>query len=318
MNGKLIWVVVSSMTLLAGCQQEADERMVGTLERNRIELSFESNEPVAEILVTDGQRVTAGTPLITQDASRMEIQLAKLEAERERAAARLAELERGPREESIREARALLESAQAETRNARAELERIQGVFEKGLSTRERLDRAETRYSTARSQEDARRESLDALLHGTTTEELQQAAAAVKSASASVNEAELAIERTRLLAPVDGMVEKVLARLGERPVPGQAQVIFLDDARTYARVYVPEYLKSRITPGARLAVSIDGQPASFNGTVAWISADASFTPYFALTEHDRSRLSYVAEIDIPGASELPAGVPLVVTPPAGQ
>jgi len=48
------------------------------------------------------------------------------------------------------------------------------------------------------------------------------------------------------------------------------------------------------------------------GTVRWVSADASFTPYFALTEHDRSRLSYLAEVDLPGASHLPSGVPLQV------
>ena len=316
MKERTFCFVALSVLALTGCQQDTTENMVGTLERNRIELTFESNEPVANIHVADGTRVQAGTLLVDQDAARMEVQLARLEAERERAAARLAELERGPREESIREARALLESAQAETRNAKAELERIQGVFQKGLSTRERLDRAETRHSTARSQEQAQRESLDALLHGTTTEELQQAAAAVKSATASVDEAQLAIDRTRLLAPVDGLVEKVLARPGERPVPGQTQVIFLDDARTYARVYVPEYIKSQVVPGTQLSVSIDGQPRSFNGTVAWISADASFTPYFALTEHDRSRLSYVAEIDIPQASELPVGIPLVVTAPS--
>ena len=52
------------------------------------------------------------------------------------------------------------------------------------------------------------------------------------------------------------------------------------------------------------------------GTVRWVSADASFTPYFALTEHDRSRLSYLAEIDLPGAAGLPSGVPLQADFPA--
>jgi HlyD family secretion protein len=51
------------------------------------------------------------------------------------------------------------------------------------------------------------------------------------------------------------------------------------------------------------------------GTVRWVSADASFTPYFALTEHDRSRLSYLAELDLPQAADLPSGVPLVVLSP---
>lgn len=292
--------------------------MVGTLERNRIELTFESNEPIATIHIADGERVEQGTLLLEQDAERLEIQLARLEAEHDRVAARLAELERGPREESIRAARAQLESAQAERANAKVELERARQVFEKKLSTQETLDRATLRFTTAQAFENTQRESLDALLNGTTIEEIQQAAAAVKSASASVDEARLAIDRTRLVAPMDGLVDKVLARVGERPVPGQTQVIFLDSARTYARVYVPENLKSNITPGDELEILIDGQATLFTGTVRWVSADASFTPYFALTEHDRSRLSYVAEIDIPSASDLPVGVPLVARVPGGM
>lgn len=304
--------------LLAGCEQASEEGMVGTLERNRIELAFETSEPIAAIHVDDGVKVQAGTLLLEQDSARMALQLARLEAERDRAAARLAELERGPREEAIREARALLESAEAETANAKAELARVQDVFQKGLSTESDLDRAQTRYSTAQAQERARRESLEALLHGTTAEELLQAVAALKSAEASVKEAELSLQRTRLHAPVDGLVDKVIGRIGERPAPGQAVAFMLDGKRIYARVYVPEYLKSRITPGTPLKVSIDGQPELFQGTVRWVSKDASFTPYFALTEHDRSRLSYVAEIDLSGASDLPVGVPLVALPPGGE
>ncbi|MBT8075709.1 MAG: hypothetical protein KJN61_04505, partial [Gammaproteobacteria bacterium] len=81
---------------------------------------------------------------------------------------------------------------------------------------------------------------------------------------------------------------------------------------TYARIYVPETLRSSVQPGRKLDVRIDGQERVFEGTVRWVSADASFTPYFALTEHDRSRLSYLAEVDVPGASSLPSGVPLEV------
>ncbi|HKJ17906.1 MAG TPA: HlyD family efflux transporter periplasmic adaptor subunit [Xanthomonadales bacterium] len=310
-------VTTAALLLLTACEEASVQGMVGTLERNRIELAFESNEPIAIIHVADGQWVKAGTLLIEQDAERMEVQHERLEGERERVAARLAELERGPREESIREARALLESAQAETINAKAELDRIQGVFDKGLSTQEALDRANTRYSTAGSMESARRESLGALLNGTTIEELQQAAAALKSATAAVEEARLAVDRTKLHAPVDGRVDKVLARLGERPLQGETVAIMLDDNRTYARIYVPENLKSTIKADSRLNVSIDGQAQPYEGTVRWVSSDASFTPYFALTEHDRSRLSYIAEVDLPAASELPVGVPLVALPPTG-
>ena len=78
--------------------------------------------------------------------------------------------------------------------------------------------------------------------------------------------------------------------------------MLLDSSRTFARVYVPEHLRADIVPGKSIEVRVDGVDKTFTGRVRWVSSDASFTPYFALTEHDRSRLSYLAEIDIPDAA----------------
>ena len=75
-------------------------------------------------------------------------------------------------------------------------------------------------------------------------------------------------------------------------------------------MFVPEHLRTRVTPGVSIDVRVDGEDRTFSGRVRWVSADATFTPYFALTEHDRSRLSFLAEIDIPEATHLPSGVPL--------
>jgi HlyD family secretion protein len=47
--------------------------------------------------------------------------------------------------------------------------------------------------------------------------------------------------------------------------------------------------------------------------VRWVSSEAAFTPYYALTERDRGRLSYVAKIDIGETRQrLPDGVPVNV------
>jgi HlyD family secretion protein len=49
--------------------------------------------------------------------------------------------------------------------------------------------------------------------------------------------------------------------------------------------------------------------------VRYVAADAAFTPYFALTQRDRSRLAFLAEVEVTGpeAGSLPAGVPVEVT-----
>ena len=57
-------------------------------------------------------------------------------------------------------------------------------------------------------------------------------------------------------------------------------------------------------------VRLDGVDREMQGAVRWVSADASFTPYFALTEHDRSRLAYLAELGTLLVS-LAGGEPLI-------
>ena len=307
------WQAVLAMLLtfsLGACDRSETTYMVGTLERDRVELKVESNEPIRSIHVQDGQEVAVGDLVLGQDSERAEASLAQLSALRDQAAARLAELVRGPREESIREARAQLTAARATRVNAAADLERTREVFERGLSSEGRLDTTETRFKTALAQEDAASEALDRLLNGTTAEELQQAEAALLAAEAQMRAATVDLERTRIHAPVAGVVDKVLFQLGERPAPGTTIAIVLDSSRVFARVYVPEQLRAQLQPGDQIDVRLDGVSEVMEGRVRWVSSDATFTPYFALTEHDRSRLSYLAEIDLPGASGLPSGLPL--------
>ena len=296
--------------LLAACSPGEVTYMVGTLERDRIELKVESNEPIVSIHVADGQLVETGELVLVQDPARAEARLVQLTGLRDQAEARLAELKRGPRPELINEARANLEAARVQRENAFANLERTREVYARGLSSEGRLDFDETSYQTAAAQEKAATETLERLLNGTTVEELQQAIAALEAAQGQVESAELDLARTRIVAPGPGVVDKVLFQVGERPPPGTTIAVVLSADRTFARVYVPEFLRASVQPGDPIDVRVDGIDRVFDGKVRWVSADASFTPYFALTEHDRSRLSYLAEIDIEEAADLPSGLPV--------
>ena len=64
--------------------------------------------------------------------------------------------------------------------------------------------------------------------------------------------------------------------------------------------------------------AVDGRAERLQGTVRFVSAEAAFTPYYALTQQDRSRLAYLAEItlDDPAAQALAAGLPIQVLVPA--
>jgi HlyD family secretion protein len=61
-------------------------------------------------------------------------------------------------------------------------------------------------------------------------------------------------------------------------------------------------------------VRIAGLDGDFAGRVRTLAHDAAFTPYYALTQHDRGRLCYLAEVELsgPDLDGLPIGVPVEV------
>jgi len=315
----LIAVPVAILTiLLSACQSSEKTFMVGTLERDRVELKVESNEPITAIHVQDGQMLSTGDLILEQNPEKVLALVEQQRSLRDQAAARLAELLRGPRPELIEQARALLVSAQLTSSNNKAAYQRAKEVFLRGLSNQSTLDNAETRWKTAVAAETAAAESLSSLLNGTTAEELQQAEAALAASEAVLQSAQISLQRLKVYAPVSGRLEKRLYQIGERPQAGATIAVMLDSARSYARFYVPASQYARMTPGIKLDVRIDGVEKTFRGQLSWVSSDASFTPYFALTEHDRSRLSYLAEVELENADSLPTGLPLEVDFPEGN
>ena len=310
-NQPLLFVALS---LLAGCGDgDSPYRVVGELTSDRIELTAETSEPILAIEVMEGEPVEAGQVLIEQDSRRAVARLGESEAALGQAQARLDELVRGPRRELIEGARANVEGATQELEFRQAELDRAREVHARGLASPEALDQAQAALDTAQATLKLRLAQLEELLAGTTVEELKQAEQAVRQAEARRDAAEVDLDRHTLRSPVNGIADARLFELGERPTPGQPVMIILGGQQTYARVYVPETVRVDVSAGTEARIHVDGLAEPLAGRVRWVSSDAAFTPYFALTERDRSRLTYVAKVDVAEDHDrLPDGIPVEV------
>ncbi len=305
----------SALVALAACGSDpADIPAVGTLERDRIELVAEANEPIVAILVREGDLVVEGQLLVQQDDALLAAQNARAEAARDELQARLAESQRGPRAERIREARARLAGAESAVRNAQTDFERVQKLEQRAVESQARSDQQRARRDEAIARRDEFRATLEALEQGSTSEELDMARGALAAAEAQV--AEIAIRRARLSvrAPRAGRVDALPFEPGERPPTGAVVAIMLSTDPAHAREYVPEPLRARLSNGSRARIQIAGLEGELSGTVRTLAHEAAFTPYYALTQYDRGRLSYLAEIEIDGLPEraLPTGVPVEV------
>lgn len=300
---------------LGACGSDpADLPSLGTLERDRIELVAEANEPIASILVREGESVVAGQLLLAQDDALLAAQRARFAAVRDQLGARLAELERGPRAERIREGRARLVGAEGTLRNASSEWERARALERQAFESAATRDRTRSRLDEALARRDEARAALEALESGNTSEELEQARAALAGAEAQLAEIEIRIARLEVRAPCAARVDALPFEPGERPPAGAVVAILLSAGPPYARVYVPEPVRARIGSGSRARVQVAGLEAELDGRVRRLANEAAFTPYYALSQYDRGRLSYLAEVEIGGdaTAELPTGVPLEV------
>lgn len=217
---RTLWMI-ATLAIMAACGGGNDlNRAVGELTSERIELTAEVDEPIVEIVVAEGQPVTAGQVLLRQDDTRAKARLAEAEAALAQQQARLDELVRGPRSEQIAAARANFEGAVEELEFRRSEFERITEVHARGLASPELLDRADAALDAAQANRKLREAELEERLAGTTVEELAQAEQAVKMMAARRDSAAVDLERHELVAPVDGVADSRLFELGERPATG--------------------------------------------------------------------------------------------------
>lgn len=318
MNPSRLAIVIAAVCvpLVLGCEPHDDDYLVGTIERDRIVLTAELSEPIVATHVREGDRVSADDIILQLDPARAIAAHDQLSAQLEQANRRLDELLRGPRQENIREARARLASGEAQLENAFQELRRVEQLARENLASHSQLDKVKAAHASAVAERDAARAALDALVEGTTVESLDQARAQADAAAAAVREHDILINRLTVAAPRAGHVESLPYEAGSQPPRGAVVAILLADGAPHARVHIPVSLRQQFTEGSTAVVRIPGF-GEFTGRVRWVSSDAAFTPYYALTQHDRDRLSHAGEIELEGegVNELPAGIPVEVVAP---
>ena len=314
MNRLILMALVLLASLLAACDRADDtQRIVGQLESDRVEITAEVSEPILERTVIEGQQVERGQLLIRQDTSRIETAIAEAKAYELQTRARLDELIRGPRKEQILAAQANVRGGEHELNYRETDLVRAEQLLERELASPEIRDRARAARDAAQASLESFEARLEELLTGTTKEELRQAEEGVRQAEARLASLQIDLERHSAIAPATGVVDSLLFEVGERPAPGQPMAILLSGAQVYARVFIPESMRVNVSPGTKARIFVDGLAEPLDGKVRWVASESAFTPYFALTEHDRGRLSFAAKVDILDSDRrLPDGVPVEV------
>ncbi len=289
--------------------------VVGELEWERVELVNEISEPIIERPAAEGDYLQAGDIILILDPRRARAILQSTIATRNQLAAKLKELSTGSRKEDIEQAKQLVIKSQSLLSLARLEYSRIQKLHQQQYLSQDDLDKAKNAVATAQSTLAFDQANLLKLQSGTRIEILEQAKQALQAADSQVKHNEINLQRLQIHAPRAGILDSLPFEIGEQPQAGSVVAVMLAGNQPYARIHIPEQMRVAVKPGTRAKIQIDGVDQVFDAKVRSIQYSPDFTPYYALTEADRSRLSYLAKLDFVDAEVrlLPAGLPLTVT-----
>ena len=249
----LVVAAALAIWLSSGRYVETDNAYV---KGDRVFLATEISGPIVEVGVRENQHVSRGQLLYKLDDTPYRIQLAKIESEIEtqRADIRGLKAQWRTKREEIKAARSQEVYAQADYDRQKDLAERKFASAAKFEESRMSLDVARQRIAAA--EQDLTR--IEAALAGDPKIQVDEHPK-VKQLFASRDEALLNLRRTAILAPMDGIVQKVLVP-GSYAVMGVPSIAVIADTDLWIEANYKETELTRVRVGQPVTIQVDTFP----------------------------------------------------------
>ncbi len=236
----------------------------------KIAVSSDIDARVMDVFVTENQRVKAGQILVELDGRDYEIAFREAEAEIIRTGSVIRQLQANYKAE-----RAQLAEEQSRIAQLRKQYERFKGLAERGIATSQKFEEVEAELLIAQRRVATQQERVaQALLTigGDLQKPIEDHPLFLK-AEAARDEALLKLERTRLRAPVDGVVTVLSLEKGEYVEEGRPLFAIVDDHAPWIEANLKETQLTHVEVGQTVEVGVDTYPG-----IVWKARVASIAP----------------------------------------
>ncbi|MDB4766789.1 efflux RND transporter periplasmic adaptor subunit [bacterium] len=268
-NSDVVLQQVGVMPLIAQDESFTPLRYTATVVARRTsQLAFQASERVDELLVDEGDRVTAGQLLARQDDTVIVAQHDAAVASMNQAAAVLAELKQGPRRETIRAARAELDRLEAQANLAKTTLKRQTRLMESSAGSQQEYDAASAAQNAMRATVQSAQQRLEEMETGTRQEKIQAQQAAYEMTVAAVKQTQARLDQTRMLAPFSGRISQRYIDEGSLPQRGSPAFEIMEVDHLEIRFGVSSNVAKQLKPGQSLPYTLSNE--NFNATVRQI------------------------------------------------
>ena len=280
------WLAVATATFfLSACHNQKSEVIgSGSFEATEVLVSSEVNGRVLEWNIEEGSTIQQGEQVGLVDTTQLFLQ-------------REALLRSG------KGVRANQPNIATQTKALEVKLEELQSnrdrtarLLKAGIATQKQLDDLDSGIAAVESQLSAARSTL--------SNQSSQITAQSSAIDIQVAQVDDLIERSKIAAPISGMVLANYIHRGE--LAGQGRPLFrVGNLETlFLRAYVQNDQLGTLHLGDEVKVQVDGENGekrSYLGTISWISSRAEFTPKTVQTYDERSNLVYAIKVRVPNS-----------------
>lgn len=227
---------------------------VGTLESaEKVDVRPETQGQVAEVLVRPGQRVTAGTTILTLNPAQTRPQLdsaqaavGSAQANQNAAVQQLRSAEKG-----LEVARTELSSAQASQSLSKTNFDRATFLLNEGVIGRFDYDRAKTDLEISGNRVQAAQQKVGQAQAAVNQARsaVEQAGAGIRQAQAQVSTAQVDAGFRRITAPISGIVGDVFVKAGDVVSNGQSITNIVQNSALDLRLSVPSNRLGQLRTG---------------------------------------------------------------------
>lgn len=311
---KVILVLILSF-FLVGCNLNESNDLVftGTIEGEEIDISTEIGGILKEIFIEEGDKIEEGKSIALIDTRDLELKLKKAQEALSLSNAKLQDTLKGDRNEEINNLKAnldridtLIEGANKNYKYRLNNYNRIKELYENKASSEQDLndaksllDAEETNLESLRKQYDGVEAQLNLLLKGATLETIKMLEAEVKIAEAEINIIKNEIEKGKITAPINGIIQNINYKENELiPLGGKITTI-IDDAELFVNIYIPEKQLHLIKLNDRVRlVSEHMKNRVLEGKIIYISPEAEFTPKNIESKENKQEMVFKVKIKI--------------------
>ncbi|WP_206681900.1 HlyD family secretion protein [Mesorhizobium sp. NZP2298] len=249
----------------------------GRIESDEVDISAKSAGRVRDVLVEEGDLVSAGQILARIDTTELLAERAKYVADQT------------SEEALLLEAKATVTQRQAELTLKEANLRRALTLANTGAVSEQTRDQYQ-------SERDSARAVLEAAERNVTARERS-----IDAAKAVVDQTDAQIADAALATPVRGRVLYRLANPGEVVSAGGKVLTIVNLSEIYMEIYLTSEQAMRVPVGSQARIQFDGADFAVPAKVSFVSPEAQFTPKQIETRSERDKLMFRVKLRIPSS-----------------